>query len=84
MFHGEAAEDYICKVISNMVGFLKRNGYPAGTVNYMFAQVGDDPGAQAFLGRIDNAPGIKDVVDATSSYEAESVWHRSDIYSSRR
>ena len=67
-----------------MVAFLKSHGYPAGAVNYMFAQVGDDAGAQAFLGRMDNAPGIKDVVDATSSYEAESVSYQLLAHSSHQ
>ncbi|KAI9840756.1 MAG: hypothetical protein M1837_001330 [Sclerophora amabilis] len=45
--------------------------YGTGAVAFQFAQVGNDLKAREFLGKLDNEPGIGELVDCTSNFEVE-------------
>ncbi|KAL8930667.1 MAG: hypothetical protein Q9208_000538 [Pyrenodesmia sp. 3 TL-2023] len=47
--------------------------YGPGAISYGFAQVGDDPQAEAFLAKLDSDPIVGRMVDVTSSFEREQV-----------
>ncbi|PGH29412.1 hypothetical protein GX50_07834 [[Emmonsia] crescens] len=45
--------------------------YGAGAVSFQFAQVGNDLKAREFLGKLDEEPGIGELIDCTSNFEVE-------------
>ncbi|KAI9780091.1 MAG: hypothetical protein M1835_004557 [Candelina submexicana] len=45
--------------------------YGPGAISFQFAQVGNDLKAREFLGKLDNEPGIGNLVDSTSNFEVE-------------
>jgi len=50
---------------------LSRTPYGKGAVSLQFAQVGNDLKAREFLSKLDNEPGIGELVDSTSNFEVE-------------
>ncbi|KFY67990.1 hypothetical protein V496_01321 [Pseudogymnoascus sp. VKM F-4515 (FW-2607)] len=52
-------------------GELTRSPYGKGAVSYQFAQVGNDLKAREFLGKLDDEPGIGELIDSTSNFEVE-------------
>ncbi|OBT73746.1 hypothetical protein VF21_07192 [Pseudogymnoascus sp. 05NY08] len=52
-------------------GELARSPYGKGAVSYQFAQVGNDLKAREFLGKLDDEPGIGELIDSTSNFEVE-------------
>jgi hypothetical protein len=50
---------------------LSRSPYGKGAISFQFAQVGNDLKAREFLGKLDNEPGIGELVDSTSNFEVE-------------
>lgn len=50
---------------------LSRTRYGKGAISFQFAQVGNDLKAREFLGKLDNEPGIGELVDSTSNFEVE-------------
>jgi len=50
---------------------LSRSPYGKGAVSFQFAQVGNDLKAREFLGKLDNEPGIGELIDSTSNFEVE-------------
>lgn len=50
---------------------LARSPYGKGAVSFQFAQVGNDLKAREFLGKLDNEPGIGELIDCTSNFEVE-------------
>lgn len=50
---------------------LSRSPYGKGAVSFQFAQVGNDLKARAFLGKLDDEPGVGELVDSTSNFEVE-------------
>lgn len=50
---------------------LSRTPYGKGAISFQFAQVGNDLKAREFLGKLDNEPGIGELVDCTSNFEVE-------------
>lgn len=50
---------------------LARTQYGKGAVSFQFAQVGNDLKAREFLGKLDDEPGIGELVDCTSVFEVE-------------
>lgn len=50
---------------------LGRTPYGKGAISFQFAQVGNDLKAREFLGKLDNEPGIGELVDSTSNFEVE-------------
>lgn len=51
---------------------LARNPrYGKGAISFQFAQVGNDLKAREFLGKLDEEPGIGELVDCTSNFEVE-------------
>ncbi|MCJ1314336.1 hypothetical protein MMC25_008017 [Agyrium rufum] len=50
---------------------LQRLPCGRGAAAFQFAQVGNDQAARAFLGKLDQEPGIGDVIDCTSNFENE-------------
>ena len=50
---------------------LARTHYGKGAISFQFAQVGNDIKAREFLGKLDNEPGIGELVDSTSNFEVE-------------
>jgi hypothetical protein len=50
---------------------LSRSAYGKGAVSFQFAQVGNDLKARAFLGKLDDEPGVGELVDSTSNFEVE-------------
>ena len=50
---------------------LARTPYGKGAVSFQFAQVGNDLKAREFLAKLDNEPGIGELVDCTSNFESE-------------
>lgn len=50
---------------------LSRTPYGKGAISFEFAQVGNDLKAREFLGKLDNEPGIGELVDSTSNFEVE-------------
>jgi len=50
---------------------LSRTPYGKGAVSFQFAQVGNDIKAREFLGKLDNEPGVGELVDSTSNFEVE-------------
>lgn len=57
--------------------YMTSTRYGPKAVAYGFLVVGDDPGAQAYLERIDNDPSVGHVIDCTSTYEIEEEQCRS-------
>ena len=56
---------------------LSRNPrYGRGAVSFQFAQVGNDQEARKFLGKLDEEPGIGDMVDCTSSMSQVADTHQ--------
>ncbi|EGC48019.1 transcription factor RfeF [Histoplasma capsulatum var. duboisii H88] len=45
--------------------------YGPGAISFQFAQVGNDLKAREFLGKLDEEPGIGDLIDCTSNFEVE-------------
>ncbi|KAI9837240.1 MAG: hypothetical protein M1819_000314 [Sarea resinae] len=45
--------------------------YGPGAISFQFAQVGNDLQAREFLSKLDNEPGIGNIVDCTSNFEVE-------------
>jgi hypothetical protein len=67
-------------VIAGMRQQLIANGLAGSEINYQFAQVGRDRGAQQFLDQLDNDPVIGSFIDATSYYEfEEEQWARKGV-----
>ncbi|OBT68484.1 hypothetical protein VE03_02788 [Pseudogymnoascus sp. 23342-1-I1] len=52
-------------------GELTRSPYGKGAVSYQFAQVGNDLKAREFLSKLDDEPGIGELIDSTSNFEVE-------------
>jgi hypothetical protein len=50
---------------------LSRSPYGKGAISFQFAQVGNDLKARAFLGKLDDEPGIGELIDSTSNFEVE-------------
>lgn len=50
---------------------LARTPYGKGAISFQFAQVGNDLKAREFLGKLDNEPGVGELVDSTSNFEVE-------------
>lgn len=50
---------------------LSRSPYGKGAVSFQFAQVGNDLKAREFLGKLDDEPGIGELIDSTSNFEVE-------------
>lgn len=50
---------------------LSRTQYGKGAISFQFAQVGNDLKAREFLGKLDNEPGIGELIDCTSNFEVE-------------
>jgi hypothetical protein len=50
---------------------LSGTQYGKGAISFQFAQVGNDLKAREFLGKLDNEPGIGELVDCTSNFEVE-------------
>jgi hypothetical protein len=46
---------------------LQRTRYGSGAISFQFAQVGNDLKAREFLSKLDNEPGIGNLIDCTSS-----------------
>ncbi|OAX78196.1 hypothetical protein ACJ72_07499 [Emergomyces africanus] len=45
--------------------------YGPGAISFQFAQVGNDLKAREFLGKLDEEPGIGNLIDCTSNFEVE-------------
>ena len=61
---------------------LARNPrYGKGAISFQFAQVGNDLKAREFLGKLDEEPGIGELVDCTSSmYTRVPPWNQADPF----
>ncbi|KAL7417137.1 hypothetical protein BDY24DRAFT_376808 [Mrakia frigida] len=66
------APDHIFKVVTNASNELRNSRYGSDAVSFMFAQVGNDQKAKAFLGTLDTSPQVGNLVDVCSNYENES------------
>ncbi|PGH21658.1 hypothetical protein AJ80_03091 [Polytolypa hystricis UAMH7299] len=59
-------------VIRSATSELQRNPrYGKGALSFQFAQVGNDLKAREFLSKLDEAPGIGELIDCTSNFEVE-------------
>lgn len=58
-------------VIIRAKEYLSTLPYGAGSIAFMFAQVGKDQSAQAFLGQLDRDPQVGSMIDCVSDYELE-------------
>ncbi|KAF2762818.1 hypothetical protein EJ05DRAFT_471776 [Pseudovirgaria hyperparasitica] len=67
---GQPAGEPTNEVFKTIKEAAKR--FPKGTVNFAFAQVGNDQKAREFLSKLDNDPEVGNLVDCTSNYENES------------
>jgi hypothetical protein len=60
------------KVITQASNELRNSRFGSDAVSFMFAQVGNDQKAKAFLGTLDSSPQVGGLVDVCSNYENES------------
>lgn len=60
------------KVIIQASNELRNSRFGSDAVSFMFAQVGNDQKAKAFLGTLDSSPQVGGLVDVCSNYENES------------
>ncbi|KAL2429605.1 hypothetical protein ABEF95_008067 [Exophiala dermatitidis] len=69
---GENSSD-VARIIKAASDELARNPrYGKGAIAFQFAQVGNDLKAREFLSKLDEEPGIGDIIDCTSNYEVEA------------
>lgn len=67
----------LAETIRYCVGELSRNPkYGRGAASFQFAQVGNDQQAREFLSKLDEEPGIGDVIDCTSSKFSTTAAHQ--------
>lgn len=50
---------------------LSRTPHGKGAISFQFAQVGNDLKAREFLSKLDDEPGIGELIDSTSNFEVE-------------
>jgi len=62
---------YLMQFAMLSLSCLRNPRYGKGAVAFQFAQVGNDLKAREFLGKLDEEPGIGDMVDCTSNFEVE-------------
>ncbi|KAH8590603.1 hypothetical protein B0O99DRAFT_634207 [Bisporella sp. PMI_857] len=65
------ANDAVFEAIKYASNELSRTPHGKGAVSFQFAQVGNDLKAREFLGKLDNEPGIGELIDSTSNFEVE-------------
>ncbi|EXJ78836.1 hypothetical protein A1O1_09238 [Capronia coronata CBS 617.96] len=69
---GENSSD-VARIIKAASDELARNPrYGKGALAFQFAQVGNDLKAREFLSKLDEEPGIGEIIDCTSNYEVEA------------
>ncbi|EXJ84102.1 hypothetical protein A1O3_04769 [Capronia epimyces CBS 606.96] len=69
---GENSSD-VARIIKAASDELARNPRAGkGALALQFAQVGNDLKAREFLGKLDEEPGIGDIIDCTSNFEVEA------------
>lgn len=70
---GPDSETDVRNAILHAHNYLASTRYGPKAVSYGFLVVGDDPGAQAYLKRLDDDRIIGHVIDCTSTYEIEEA-----------